>query len=68
MTAGTQAEWLRERAARIKPTSDPEADHGDADDILIDTIRMLVYAQSADTRAAAEELIHAFEELPKWYA
>lgn len=65
---------LDELTALLVPTEDPERDHGDADDVLIEAIRSL--AQRIDNTEpvmdaaseAAERLIAAYEALVKWYA
>lgn len=62
-------------AEKIKATSDPERDHGEADDVLIECIRSLAQlvdilqdGRGADVMKPTELLISRFNALPRWYA
>ena len=47
---------------------DPEAAHSRADDLLIETIRILSARLTASKRGTAENIIQHFRESAKWYA
>jgi hypothetical protein len=50
---------------------DVEIDHSRADDLLIEAIRVLAQAASADPtlwKREAEELIESWNRVEKWYA